>query len=661
MTSRNAEAWRLPRPDQIGSDQLYAVLRATTASVLCAVANIALIGTSLWDAAPRGILVPWIFFALAVTAALLFRRGRQSSGGCRTLSRQTLRNMMIATALFASPWGALGAIFLGHLPPGNEMVLIAVTAGMAAGGGMLLAQVHPVALVFVAVVLIPFAGKCFWLADSGHVMLGLLAISYSGFLLAVIATTARLSVERSEALHKLTQTARDLGYRERLISAQNTWFDTALNNMTQGLCFFDAEERLIVCNRRYIDMHGFDPERVKPGVQLGEIVTMRNAGASPAISEGDYLAWRRAAGAAGHPSDTVFRLGDGRVFAVHYRPMQGGGWVATTDDITERHSLSEQLARNHQLLSERTNVLQAIVDNFPGGIGFYDRNLHIAVCNRRARDLLELPEHFFRDGPPRLEDVLRFYAERGEYGPGDVEAHVTEKLALVSERKSYHFQRIRPNGTVLDVRGAPVEGGGFIATYMDITERYRAEARIAHMATHDSLTELPNRVLFHERLETALGRAAEGNFDVAVLMLDLNGFKQVNDTLGHPAGDALLKCVAERLNRTVRSEDLVARLGGDEFAVVIQAVNAVTEAEAAAARIHAVLEAPFALGEQCAEISTSIGIALSGSTQESADELIKRADVALYCAKKCDAAYRIYEAGMRTNEPSPVRQRASAA
>jgi hypothetical protein len=195
--------------------------------------------------------------------------------------------------------------------------------------------------------------------------------------------------------------------------------------------------------------------------------------------------------------------------------MADGAWVATTDDITERQQLTEELAEKHKLLEERTALLQAIVDNFPGGIGFYDKELRVVVCNDTAKAILDLPAHFFSHGPPRLEELLRFNALRGEYGPGDVEEHVRAKLALIVHQGCYRFERSRPDGTVLDVRGAPVENVGFLTTYMDITERYRAEARIGHMATHDALTGLPNRVLFRERLDKALADTAVSDARVA--------------------------------------------------------------------------------------------------------------------------------------------------
>src|SRR5207244_1496369 len=154
---------------------------------------------------------------------------------------------------------------------------------------------------------------------------------------------------------------------------------------------------------------------------------------------------------------------------------------------------------------------------FPGGIGFYDRDLRVVVCNERAKEILDLPSHFFAKGPPLLEDLLRFNAERGEYGPGDIEEQVASKLALARDRLTYRFERTRPDGTALDVRGAPIENGGFITTYMDITERYRSESKIAHMATHDALTGLANRVLFHERLDQAFTDMKQSHKQFSVL------------------------------------------------------------------------------------------------------------------------------------------------
>ena len=145
----------------------------------------------------------------------------------------------------------------------------------------------------------------------------------------MIATSARLSVERTEAL-------RALKVRDDIISSQNVRFETALNNMSLGLCFFDGDERLIVCNRRYIDMYGLDADRVRPGISLRDIVNMRyEVGSCPNMSPEQYLAWRSTVGRCNQPSSAIHRLKNGLVFAIQYRPMPDGAWVSTTDDVTE--------------------------------------------------------------------------------------------------------------------------------------------------------------------------------------------------------------------------------------------------------------------------------------------------------------------------------------
>jgi diguanylate cyclase (GGDEF)-like protein len=355
--------------------------------------------------------------------------------------------------------------------------------------------------------------------------------------------------------------------QEELLRSRNLQFDLAVNNMSQGLCFFDSAQRLLVCNDRYLEMYGLEPAWIRPGITLSEIIDLRfEVGSFPAMSKEQYHAWRNSIVISDKPSDTLVELTNGRIFEIHHRPMSGGGWVATHDDITERQRLKGELEHNNKLLRERTALLQAIIDNFPGGIGFYDDKLRVVVCNDRAKEILDLPERFFANGPPLLEDLLRFNALRGEYGPGDIEEQVATKLALAADRTTYHFERGRPNGIVLDVRGAPIEGGGFITTYMDVTERTRSAARIAHMARHDALTDLSNRVLLNERLESALKRAKRGR-GAALHLIDLDRFKAVNDTLGHPVGDKLLQLVADRLRALVRETDTIARMGGDEFAI----------------------------------------------------------------------------------------------
>jgi diguanylate cyclase (GGDEF)-like protein/PAS domain S-box-containing protein len=208
-------------------------------------------------------------------------------------------------------------------------------------------------------------------------------------------------------------------------------------------------------------------------------------------------------------------------------------------------------------------------------------------------------------------------------------------------RVSVRFRIIQPGGAVrwihkeselvLDQHGAAVR---WIGTYRDVTEAYEAEARIAHMAHHDALTGLPNRVLFHERLDEALLRVRRDGETLAVLYLDLDRFKNVNDTLGHAAGDKVLVVAAGRLRVCLRDCDLAARLGGDEFAVLQLGLAGPHEAGALAERIVTLLSEPYDIENQLIEIGASAGIALASADGETAEQLLGNADMALYRAKE---------------------------
>jgi diguanylate cyclase (GGDEF)-like protein len=526
-----AAAWRLPGAAKVGGEQLAALVRATPAARACGLVNAAIVTIGLWHTGWRTSVLVWLAGTILINSGMLFRSRPDGPRSTGALSPRTMRRTALAAAISASPWGLLSWMYLGDVPHTAELVIITVCAGMAAGGSVLLAPVYPAAFAYVATILLPFAAQCFLQIGEGYGLLGLLSLSYAAFLFAIIATTARLSVERTAALKAATQSAQLLQERDAIITAQNTRFETALNNMTQGLCFFDGNERLIVCNQHYIDMYGLDPARVQPGVTLGEIVDMRYAaGSCPDIPREEYHAWRNRVAGAGGPSETIYKLKDGRTFAIRYRPMADGAWVATTDDITEQQRMADELAEKHKL--------------------------------------------------------------------------------------------------------------------------------VAHMAKHDSLTGLPNRVHFRESLDAAVAEARNGRGRVAVLMLDLNRFKHVNDTLGHPVGDGLLKAVAERLAWCVRTEDTVARLGGDEFAIVVHAKDPETDATGIAGRVEAALTALFKIDEHDVSIGTSIGIAVSATPAVEAEQLIREADIALYRAKAAGNGYRFFEPAMEQRE-SELRRVAS--
>jgi diguanylate cyclase (GGDEF)-like protein len=283
-------------------------------------------------------------------------------------------------------------------------------------------------------------------------------------------------------------------------------------------------------------------------------------------------------------------------------------------------------------LHERIRLLEAVIDNFPGGISVFDSKLRMVLCNEQQKRLLDYPDELFASGYPTLEQIYRFNAARGEYGPGDVDEHVRTRMALASERKAHIFERARPNGTVLEIRGVPLEGGGFVSTYLDVTEQRRYQSLIAHLAHHDGLTNLANRLLLRDRVQMALARTLRGDV-IALLYLDLDGFKNVNDTFGHATGDELLKMVAERLTEETRAVDTIARIGGDEFVVLEIGIKAANEAAILAQRLIRTIAKPFVISGQEISIGTSIGVALAAGEIHNWEQLLGNADTALYQAK----------------------------
>jgi diguanylate cyclase (GGDEF)-like protein/PAS domain S-box-containing protein len=323
-----------------------------------------------------------------------------------------------------------------------------------------------------------------------------------------------LMIEEIDAINRnleqlVAKRTSELRAREQDLHAQNMRFDTAINNMTQGLLLFDSSQQLVVCNQRYIEMYGLSAEIVKPGCSFREIIAHRKATGSFAGDEDEYCA----------------------------RILQNVG------------------LRNSMIVETR-------------------------------------------DG---------------------------RSIQVVSE---------------------PLADGGWVATHEDITERRLAEEQIRHLAHYDALTNLPNRALFHEKLKEELARSNAGE-QLAVLYIDIDEFKSVNDTLGHLIGDELLKSVAASLSLCVAATDFVARLGGDEFAIVQTAVKTPAEVIDLVARVFDAIREPYeCLGHQVTT-DASIGIALAPQHGVDLDQILKNADLAMYAAKSAGRrTYRFFEPEM---------------
>jgi diguanylate cyclase (GGDEF)-like protein len=292
------------------------------------------------------------------------------------------------------------------------------------------------------------------------------------------------------------------------LRGQNLQFDTALNNMTQGLVMFDAGERLVVCNNQYIDMYHLSRDIVKPGCTLRALLA------------------------------------------------------------------------------------------------------HRAELDSRRRD-----------------PVL----------------YRTELLAMMSLGKQSNLVVETADGREIAVASQPMPNGGWVVTHEDITERRKAEAKISHMAMHDALTNLPNRRRFQELVEDRLARLSRGQI-FAVLCLDLDGFKRVNDTLGHIFGDKLLQQVAMRMSGCLGEGDCIARLGGDEFAILQGNIEEPNDAITLAERVFEATGGAFDLDGQQVVIGVSVGISIAPTDSTDPQHLVDNADMALFRAKADGrGTYRFFE------------------
>jgi diguanylate cyclase (GGDEF)-like protein len=305
--------------------------------------------------------------------------------------------------------------------------------------------------------------------------------------------------EATQAKEKAEAALIELDRKKADLVEQNRRFNAALGNMSQGLCMFDADQRLLVCNDRYIEMYGLSNELAKPGTSFRTIVESRIAsGLYAGDDPARYLEERLSSSAEPVPTTKVQELRDGRIIAVMHEPMERGGWVATHEDITQ----------------------------------------------------------------------LR-----------------------------------------------------------------RIEAQLAHMSRHDALTDLPNRVLLREQMQLCLDRAADENRSLVVLLIDIDRFKDVNETLGPSCGDTLLQSVAQRLSRRLKGVEMIASIGGDEFVVLKLADKPAIAASETAAKVQGILATSFDVDVNSVVVTVSIGIAIGPADGSDADQLIKNADLALRRAK----------------------------
>jgi len=319
----------------------------------------------------------------------------------------------------------------------------------------------------------------------------------------------------------------------------------------------------------------------------------------------------------------------------------------------------DEINRNlERLVAERTEELrareadlrtqnlrfEAALSNMTQGLLLYDRAGRMVVCNQRYIEMYGLSPDVAKPGCS-FRDLIAHRKETGSF-KGDVDEFCANVLRNVAQGKVTRTVVETTDGRAILIVNKPLSDGGWLTTQEDITERKRSDERIAHLAHYDVLTDLPNRVLFRDELERVLEGVQSGE-QIAVLYIDIDEFKSVNDTLGHPVGDELLKTVAERLRSCVRKTDIVARLGGDEFAIIQTPLRDPAEVTELVTRIYDAIRVPHECAGHLLAVDASIGIALAPEDGADIHDLLKNADLAMYSAKADGRrTYRFFEPGM---------------
>ena len=426
--------------------------------------------------------------------------------------------------------------------------------------------------------------------------------------------------------------------RRKLVE-RNDQIDAAIGNMIQGLCMFDAQSRLVVWNERYRAMYNIDRRRIWRGCTVRDLLDARIIAGTFPLDPERYDVDLRAALAQGETFSMEIELGDGRVINVVNQPMKSGGWVATHEDITERKRAERELEQTRSFLDN-------IIENVPSPIIVKDaRDFRYLLINHAAESYFGVK----RDNMlgKRAADVMP--SATAEY----IEA---EDRKLVETRKILFLDEhpiVTPgNGTrIVTTTRLPVSGPDGTLQYLisvvrDVTNRKRHEQRIAHMAHHDALTDLPNRAAFNECLEATVGLAREAGESFAVLCLDLDRFKSVNDVFGHASGDELLKEIAVRLQAACEGAFL-ARLGGDEFAVITPTGVQPANVEKLAGRLVAALDTDIDIAGNPMRVGLTVGIAMFPQDGADALMLLANADAALFRAKsEARGSLRFFEPTM---------------
>ncbi|HDL16346.1 MAG TPA: diguanylate cyclase, partial [Rhizobiales bacterium] len=468
---------------------------------------------------------------------------------------------------------------------------------------------------------------------------------------------------------------RQVAAGEKNLERQSLLLQSVLQNVEEGISYYDRDLRLLLFNNNYLQMQGIPRDRFGPGDRLEDIFRYRAEHGEYGNCDIDEVVERKTCRAREFSANKFEHTRpSGQVILVTSNPVGDSGMVASYRDVTERVQHEHKLRDSEQTLQTRVSELEELkhaleqktqstlrmaedlrqaknvqydaIQNISEGFVLWESDDTLIMCNNVFRVIYwELADDI--DQKPTFTEFITMAYQRGVMElPEDMSLEEAVAARTVKHRQSVvAFDEELSDGRWVRVSERRTSDDRIVGIITDISDRKDLEDKMKHLAENDALTGLPNRVLFQDRLQQAIDSADRLETLVAVMVLDLDRFKDVNDTMGHPAGDELLIQVAERLEQCRRKTDTIARLGGDEFAVIATNLKSPFDAEHLARRIVNSIAAPFQLSDNEVHTATSIGISFYPQDEGGPDELLRNADVALYRAKADGGSvYRIYDA-----------------